>query len=147
MLPKNTLAAILVAGLSTGCAVGPEYVRPSAPMLEKFQGQTAVDRRRATSEADLVAWWTGFGDPKLTRFVTLALAQSLDLAQASARVDQARAGIGAANAALLPVGQVTGQAARAYQSIETPMGKVLNSTPGFDRYGNCLLYTSPSPRD
>ena len=121
---------------STGCAVGPEYVRPSAPMLEKFQGQTAVDRRRATSEADLVAWWTGFGDPKLTRFVTLALAQSLDLAQASARVDQARAGIGAANAALLPVGQVTGQAARAYQSIETPMGKVLNSTPGFDRYGN-----------
>jgi NodT family efflux transporter outer membrane factor (OMF) lipoprotein len=41
-----------------------------------------------------------------------------------------------ANAALLPSGNVSGQAARAYQSVETPLGQVLNSTPGFDRYGN-----------
>ena len=105
-------------------------------MAERFQGQAALDQRHATLSADLVAWWTGFGDPRLTRFVTLALEQNLDLAQASARVDQARAGLGAANATLLPSGNVTGQAARAYQSVETPLGQVLNSTPGFDRYGN-----------
>jgi NodT family efflux transporter outer membrane factor (OMF) lipoprotein len=51
-------------------------------------------------------------------------------------VTQARAGLGAANAALLPFGNVAGQAARAYQSVETPLGQVLNSTPGFDRYGS-----------
>lgn len=28
MLPKHTLAALLVASLSAGCAVGPDYVRP-----------------------------------------------------------------------------------------------------------------------
>ncbi|GAB3388795.1 hypothetical protein GCM10027514_31080 [Azotobacter armeniacus] len=28
------------------------------------------------------------------------------------------------------------QAARAYQSVETPLGQVLNSTPDFDSYGN-----------
>ena len=66
----------------------------------------------------------------------LALEQNLDLAQASARVMQARAGLGAANAALLPSGNVAGQAARAYQSVETPLGQVLNSPPDFDRYGN-----------
>lgn len=136
MRPKHTLAALLVAGLSTGCAVGPDYVRPDVPMLEQFQGQAAVGHRPAKASADLAAWWTGFGDPQLTRFVTLALEQNLDLAQAFARVAQARAGLGAANAALLPTGVVTGQAARAYQSVETPLGKVLNSTPGFDRYGN-----------
>lgn len=136
MLPKQTLAALIVASLATGCAVGPDYVRPSAPMAERFQGQAIVDQRYATSSADLVAWWTGFGDPRLTRFVTLALEQNLDLAQASARVDQARAGLGVANAALQPSGNVSGQAARAYQSVETPLGQVLNSTPGFDRYGN-----------
>src|SRR5690606_24726007 len=86
--------------------------------------------------ADLLAWWTGFGDAQLARFVTLALAQNLDLAQASARVTQARAGLGAANAALLPSGNVSGQAARAYQSVETPLGQVLNSRPNFDRYGS-----------
>lgn len=136
MLPKHTLVAFIVASLSTGCAVGPDYARPDVPMLERFQGQAAVDHRQAKASANLAAWWTGFGDPQLTRFVTLALEQSLDLAQASARVTQARAGLGAANAALLPSGNVTGQAARAYQSVETPLGKVLNSTPGFGRYGN-----------
>ena len=134
MPPKHTLVA-LVAGLLAGCAVGPDYVRPDVPMLEQFRGQAAVDQRHAPSNADLVTWWADFGDARLTRFVTQALEQNLDLAQASARVSQARAGLGAANAALLPSGNVSGQAARAYQSIETPLGKVLNSTPGFNRYG------------
>lgn len=136
MLPKHALVALLVASLSAGCAVGPDYVRPDAPMLERFQGQAAVDQRQAAATADLAAWWTGFGDSQLSRFVTLALEQNLDLAQASARVVQSRAGLGVANAALLPSGNFTGQAARGYQSIETPLGQVLNSSPGFDRYGN-----------
>ncbi|SEJ67457.1 efflux transporter outer membrane subunit [Paraburkholderia diazotrophica] len=136
MLPKQLLAVLIVASLSAGCAVGPDYVRPDVPMPERFQGQVAVDQRPATASADLATWWTGFGDPQLTRFVALALEQNLDLAQASARIAQARAGLGAANAALLPSGDVSGQAARVYQSVETPLGRVLNSTPGFDRYGN-----------
>ena len=65
-----------------------------------------------------------------------ALQQNLDLAQAVARVAQARAGLGAADAALLPTGVVSGQAARAYQSTQTPLGQVLSSTPGFDRHGS-----------
>ncbi|MCP3717764.1 efflux transporter outer membrane subunit [Paraburkholderia sp. CNPSo 3281] len=136
MLPNHILAAIIVAGLSTACAVGPDYVRPNVAMPGQFQGQDAVNHRHAVASADLVTWWTGFGDPQLTRFVALALEQNLDLAQAAARVSQARAGLGAANAALLPSGNVSGQAARVYQSVETPLGQVLNSTPGFDRYGN-----------
>jgi NodT family efflux transporter outer membrane factor (OMF) lipoprotein len=136
MLPKRTLATLIVTGLTAGCAVGPDYVRPNLSMPEQFLGQTAVNQRHAASRADLLAWWTGFGDPQLTRFITLALEQNLDLAQASARVAQARAGLGAANAALLPYGGVSGQATRAHQSVETPLGKVLNSTPHFDRYGN-----------
>ncbi|WP_338641803.1 TolC family protein [Burkholderia pyrrocinia] len=136
MLPKPFLAAAVVATLSAGCAVGPDYVRPHVAMPERFQGQTAVEQRHTAAQSELATWWTGFDDPQLTRFVTLALQQNLDLAQAAARVAQARAGLGAANAALLPSGSVSGQAARAYQSVETPLGRVLNSTPGFDRYGN-----------
>ncbi|WP_036105568.1 efflux transporter outer membrane subunit [Lysobacter capsici] len=133
---KHPLAAFVVASFLAGCAVGPDYVRPEMPLPQRYLGESAVDQRQATAQADLVTWWTGFGDPQLTRFVTLALEQNLDLAQASARVAQARAGLGAANAALLPSGNVSGQAARAYQSVETPLGQALNSTPGFDRHGN-----------
>lgn len=136
MLAKHPLALLIAASLLTGCAVGPDYARPNMSIPERYLGAATVEQRHAPSSADLAAWWTGFGDPQLSRCVMLALAQNLDLAQASARVVQARAGLGAAQAALLPAGNVSGQAARAYQSVETPLGQILNSTPGFDRYGN-----------
>ncbi|NVM78832.1 NodT family efflux transporter outer membrane factor (OMF) lipoprotein [Duganella sp. SG902] len=136
MLTKSTLGALIVAVFSTGCAVGPDYVRPETPMPERYHGQAAVDSRQGATSADLAAWWGGFSDPLLSRYVERALEQNLDLAQAAARVAQARAGVGAADAALLPSGNVSGQAARAYQSVETPQGRILSGTPGFDRYGN-----------
>lgn len=136
MSSKRTLVSLIVASFLAGCAVGPDYIRPDMPMPEQFRHQAAVEQRSAAANADLIAWWAGFNDPQLTRFVTLALKQNLDLAQASARVAQARAGLGTANAALLPSGSVSGQAARAYQSIETPSGQVLNSSPGFNRNGS-----------
>ncbi|HET7332203.1 TolC family protein [Dyella sp.] len=136
MSPKSMLVVLIAASLLAGCAVGPDYVRPNVPMPDHFQGQVEVDQRHVAASADLATWWTGFGDPQLTKYITLALEQNLDLAQASARVAQARAGLGAATAALLPSGNISGQAARVYQSVETPLGQVLNTTPGFDRYGN-----------
>src|SRR3990167_3504242 len=136
MPSKRTLAVLISASLSTGCAVGPDYTRPEFSMPENFLGQAAVEQRHARPNADLITWWAGFADPQLTRLVTLALEQNLDLAQAAARVTQARAGLGAANAALLPSGSVSGQTARASQSVETPLGQVLNQAPDFDRYGN-----------
>jgi NodT family efflux transporter outer membrane factor (OMF) lipoprotein len=103
---------------------------------DRYLGQPLVEQRHAASTAELVKWWEGFGDPQLTRLVSVALEQNLDLAQATARVDQARAGLGAATAALLPSASASAQAARSYQSIETPLGRLQNATPGFDRYGS-----------
>lgn len=129
------ITLLLSVGLMAGCTVGPDYQRPPAPLPDYFQRQSSMAGSEATPSS-LVAWWESFNDPVLTHFITQALAQNLDLAQASARVTQARAGLGTANAALLPSAAVSGQAARAYQSVETPLGQVLNSTPGYDRYGN-----------
>jgi NodT family efflux transporter outer membrane factor (OMF) lipoprotein len=133
---KNTPMLLAIAGLLSACAAGPDYVRPLAELPQRYMGQAAVEQRQAPSSADSTVWWEAFGDARLTRYVTLALAQNLDLAQASARVAQARAGLGAAEAALLPSAGASAQAARAYQSVETPLGQVLNARPGFDRYGN-----------
>lgn len=136
-MPPRTLAIPLLLGLLAGCAVGPDYVRPNPPLPDRFIGEAALERRPAAgANAELMTWWTAFGDAQLARYVERALAQNLDLAQATARVAQARAGLGAANAALLPSGNLSAQAARAYQSVETPLGQVLNARPGFDRYGS-----------
>jgi NodT family efflux transporter outer membrane factor (OMF) lipoprotein len=133
--PRHALV-LVIASLTAGCAVGPAYVPPRPVVPERYMGQDAVARRQVAVEADLATWWTAFGDAQLSHFVALSLEKNLDLAQAHARVSQARAGVQAAQAALAPAGQLTGQAARAYQSVETPLGQVLSAPAGFDRYGS-----------
>ncbi len=135
MLRCRSLITFAVAGAISGCAVGPDYSRPVFQFPDRYLGQPAKSRHAAV-QTDLVTWWAGFGDPQLTRYITLALERNLDLAQASARVTQSRAGLGAASAALMPSGAFSAQSARAYQSVETPLGQVLSAQPGFDRFGN-----------
>jgi NodT family efflux transporter outer membrane factor (OMF) lipoprotein len=130
------LALLLSTSVLTACAVGPEYKPPEATVSTHFLGHDGVASRPAQSKADMQAWWEGFGDPLLTRFVALALEQNLDIAQAAARVAQSRASLRQADATLLPSAAASAQAARAYQSVETPLGQVLDSTPGFDRNGS-----------
>lgn len=134
MFSLRTLSLMVSSGLLAGCAVGPDYHRPDVPLPDRYQ--SAMQQRSATRPANFAVWWEGFNDPLLSRLVSDALARNLDIAQASARMAQARAGLGAATAALLPSGNVSGQASRAYQSVETPLGQVLRSTPDYNRYGN-----------
>jgi NodT family efflux transporter outer membrane factor (OMF) lipoprotein len=122
--------------LISGCAVGPDYQRPSVPQGTQYLGQGSTTQGPGTLHADeLASWWNTFEDPLLARYVSTAVEQNLDIAQAFARITQARAGLGAANAALLPSGNVTSSAGRAHQSVETPIGQLLDAKPGFDRWG------------
>lgn len=132
----RSLALLLSAGILTGCAVGPDYRPPEIALSSTFLGQEGVDHRQVQRQADLTIWWAAFDDPLLTHFISLALEQNLDIAQAAARVAQSRASLRYADAALLPAANVSASAARAYQSVETPLGQVLNAKPGFDRSGS-----------
>ena len=121
------------AALLAGCAVAPTYVRPRVSSPPTFMGGPAVDARAEQATVDLVNWWRSFNDPLLASLVERALAQNLDLQQASARVLQARAALRHANADLLPSGQVSGQASENYQSTESPEGRIASALPGFQR--------------
>lgn len=136
MFLTRPFAVMLITSLLAGCAVGPDYHRPDAPLAKRYMGESALLSRSVSRPASFAVWWEGFNDPLLSKFVTDALSQNLDLAQATARVTQSRAGLGAASAALLPSANVSGQGARAYQSDETPLGQVLSSRPDYNRYGN-----------
>ncbi len=136
MRPLCTYVLVMSTGLLSGCAVGPDYRRPDAPLPDRYPTQPRGAANITAHPPVSAAWWDGFDDPLLSSFVSRALAQNLDLAQASAQLAQARAGADAATAALLPAGNIDAQTARAHQSVETPLGQVLNSAPGYDRYGN-----------
>jgi NodT family efflux transporter outer membrane factor (OMF) lipoprotein len=126
---------LLVFSLLAGCTVGPDYKAPTLAQPVGFVGQLAVDQRGGAGGGALIDWWQGFHDPLLSQLVARALQNNFDIAQAVARVTQSRAGLKAANAALLPSGQISADAAHAHQSLETPQGRIANAMPGFDRNG------------
>ena len=127
--PLLLAAALAVAG----CTTGPAYQRPQVAAPARFHAAAAVAARAAPGAVDLVSWWRGFDDPTMVALVEEALRSNLDIAQAVARVQQARAGLRAANAALLPSGQLAANATYQSASLDTPTGRALGAAPGFKR--------------
>ncbi|MFC4278807.1 efflux transporter outer membrane subunit [Achromobacter aloeverae] len=133
---KSALSIMLASLLLAGCAVGPDYETPQTATSGHFKGQAAMQARQAPAGTDMRVWWEGFHDPVLAQLVGRALDQNLDIAQAVARVTRSHAALGQAEAALVPSAAVAGEAARGRQSLETPQGRLLNATPGYNRNGN-----------
>lgn len=132
--PVMVTALCMVIALSiAGCAVGPDYRKPSTS-LEAFHSSVALRARTTKGSAPAVEqWWLGFDDPELTRIAQRALNQNLELAAAMARVAQARAAAREAGAQLLPSADLTAQGSRIHQSLESPVGAVARQLPGFER--------------
>ena len=129
MSVRITMTLFLTPALLTACAVGSDYHRPATVAPAAFMGAAAVSGRAAPTavHADDAVWWSGFGDPILSDLVQKALGQNLDIAQAVARVTQARAGLHEADAALLPSGTISGSAAAQRLSQDTLQGRELTA--------------------
>ena len=87
-----------------GCAVGPDFVRPEAPIAEKWLD--AGDPHLATRAVPDGPWWKAFNDPVLDRLVDLAYKQNLPLQIAGLRIMEARAQLGVATGQKYPQVQV-----------------------------------------
>lgn len=104
----NTLAPTALALALSGCAVGPDYLRPQAWLPDSFLEAPAI-QAEATNPAVDSRWWALFGDDTLNQLVDAALAGNADLRLAIARVAQAEAVAREAGASLFP--SADGQAA------------------------------------
>src|SRR5216684_735604 len=90
---KSFIAPTLTAFLLTGCAVGPNYHRPTIQTPGSFRAPVPMPGNDPTSLADL-KWWEVFKDEKLQELERTALVQNYDLREAVARVEAARANLG-----------------------------------------------------
>ena len=93
------LAALTLALLS-GCALGPDYVRPAAQLGLPEAYTAAGPLAAAPTVAD--NWWSLFGDSQLDGLVAQALATSPDARIAALRIEEADALLRQVDAALLP---------------------------------------------
>jgi multidrug efflux system outer membrane protein len=106
-----------IALLLAGCTVGPDYhaLAPAslgvpdhyAPPVTQAPG-TGLSGEQAPAPADLAAWWRQLDDPLLTDLVARATAGNLQIAEAAARLAQARESLVQAHGDLLPT--LTGSA-------------------------------------
>ncbi len=125
---------ISFALLLTGCAVGPDYIRPEAP--EPQQWLEEKDPVIKSEPADFGRWWTVFNDPVLDTLVEMAFQQNLPLRIAGIRILEARAQLGIATGNLYPQSQA-GKGIYTYTDVSK---NTANSQPGADfHYGNMDL--------
>ena len=100
MFRKRILLLLTVALPLQACVVGPDYAPPAPGALGVPGGYSTP--APAGEPADITAWWTSFNDPLLSSIVDRARSGNLDIAQAVARLRQARESLVQSRAQRLP---------------------------------------------
>jgi NodT family efflux transporter outer membrane factor (OMF) lipoprotein len=97
--PLSLARAFVLVLLSSGCTVGPKYVRPSVPTPSSFKelgtpGTAGVGMWKAAQPDDGAIrgkWWETFNDPELNRLEDQASSSNQNIAAAAANFLAARA--------------------------------------------------------
>ncbi|MBI4806480.1 MAG: efflux transporter outer membrane subunit [Desulfovibrio sp.] len=118
----GTSIVLLPLALCACVSVGPDYKRPQFDAPQNW-GETARPVETAAG-IEQAAWWKNLGDPVLDSLVERAVAKNLDVAQARARIAQARAEVVVVRAGALPALNAAGSTTSSYAD-----GSVLSSTP------------------
>ncbi|RAO77797.1 efflux transporter outer membrane subunit [Dyella jiangningensis] len=124
---RRSLLATTLA-VCAGCAVGPDYRRPSTPGPAHFTREALVDivgspsvasQQGASSEAISETWWQVFGSEALNVKVQRALAHNPDLDAAMAALRQAQENVAAQRATFFPGVQLSYAPSRQRDAVGT----------------------------
>jgi NodT family efflux transporter outer membrane factor (OMF) lipoprotein len=98
------LFPLLVAALLSGCMVGPDYVRPSAPapVPDGYREMAGWKRAEPRDAIERGRWWEMFGDPELNALAARVEISNQNIRVAEANFRQAQALAEQARAGLFP---------------------------------------------
>ena len=100
---SSLIALSLVMLLLSGCAVGPNYKRPSVNVPDTYRGAVPPEAQQPAAESlGDQKWWEVFQDKQLQDLIHTALQQNYDVRIAATRILEARAQVGIARADQLP---------------------------------------------
>ncbi|MEM1011749.1 MAG: efflux transporter outer membrane subunit [Planctomycetota bacterium] len=120
--------------LVVGCAVGPDYERPTDDDLgmQATFASTRPTTRPVFVVDETTRWWTTFDDALLERLVEEALADNLDLTAAEARVREARLLRRSAQSGFFPTINGAASYTRTRSSENAGIGQAANNIPGIE---------------
>jgi NodT family efflux transporter outer membrane factor (OMF) lipoprotein len=125
-LRKSLVSAVLL--LACAMPVSAKAREAVAAALDQAKAGLADGERQRGQ-----GWWDRMGDPQLADLVARALAGNLDIEQAAAQLQRAKAAASAARAELLPQFGLGASAAARRLSLEDPAIRPFASQPGFPR--------------
>ncbi len=100
---RRLVSVSLVMLLFSGCAVGPNYKRPSADVPGTYRGAAPQEAQQPAAESlGDQKWWEVFQDPQLQNLIHTALRQNYDVRIAATRILEAHAQVGITRADGLP---------------------------------------------
>jgi multidrug efflux system outer membrane protein len=102
-MKRATILISLV--LLSGCAVGPNYKRPTVNVPTDYRGAMPVQADAAKSLGN-EKWWDVYQDPVLTQLIHTAIQQNYDVRIAATRVLEAQAQLGITRANQFPSASV-----------------------------------------
>jgi len=94
--------ALAAAVFAAGCAVGPDYQRPTPSVDGSFLNVGATRNNDAEVSAEIASFWRGFNDAALNALIERALAANGDVRIAQARLQEVRSLQRVADAGTLP---------------------------------------------
>lgn len=107
----------LLALLTFGCALTPDYERPELDLPQAW-----LDGSPAGDSVANLPWWDLFGDPRLRELTEIALAENKDLAVALGRIAEQRAQVTATRANQFPFIDLMGGVGRGRSSQQVTPG-------------------------
>ena len=111
-IPNRTALLAALALLATGCAVGPNYQRPTTPDVATFKEAEGWVAAAPADALERGPWWQLFGDPALNDLAARVEVSNQNVAAAVAAYAQARALVSQQNAALFPSASLNGGLSR-----------------------------------
>ncbi|CAN0617512.1 outer membrane protein, multidrug efflux system [Burkholderia multivorans] len=112
--PLGAAVAFATAVLLAGCAVGPDYHRPAAPVPAAFkEAPEGWKVAQPADRADRGPWWSVYDDARLDALIHQLNTSNQTVAQSAAAYRQARALVTEARAAYFPTVGLTASGSRA----------------------------------
>jgi multidrug efflux system outer membrane protein len=100
---RRLIALSLITLLLSGCAVGPNYKRPSVSVPGTYRGAIPQEATQPAAESlGDQKWWEVFEDQQLQDLIHTALQQNYDVRIAATRILEAQAQVGITRADQLP---------------------------------------------
>ncbi|MGD0490743.1 MAG: efflux transporter outer membrane subunit [Steroidobacteraceae bacterium] len=120
--------------LVVGCAVGPDYHRPSADVPTAWKPEAPWHEAAPSDDTLKGSWWEVFEDPTLSSLIEQSLKDNQNLRVAAAHLAAARSEVTVAASALYPYVGLSAEAGRGEISANRPLSAY--STPNFSTTQN-----------